>query len=71
MTFPADEGHEYISNIDAFIPIVNDEIDENIEQTFIVFIEIRQANNHDLILETGESRNYAICKIIDDDRKFA
>ena len=70
VVYPADEGQDSITQIDAFIPVMDDDIDENEEQTFIVFFEVINATNIDLIVETEESRSHAVCRIIDDDRKF-
>ncbi len=66
VTFPADEApSETIFDINVPIMIINDEIDEA-EQNFIVYFEVIDAINENLILS---ERKVTVCRIIDDDRK--
>ncbi len=67
MTFNADEGppEATIFDLDVPIRIINDSIDEA-EQNFIVYFEVIDAENEDLILS---ERRVAICRIADDDRE--
>ncbi len=66
VTFPADEApSETVFDIDVPIMIINDEIDEA-EQNFIVYFEVIDAINENLILS---EREVAVCRIVDDDRK--
>ena len=62
MTFPVDE----ISRISAFIPIVDDEINEAWKQVFVVLLQVEEAVNSDLITIT---RADSTCVIIDNDGK--
>ena len=43
MAFPSDEGGAVITNITVPIPIKDDDIDESLEQYFIVRLEILNA----------------------------
>lgn len=65
VTFPADEGATFISEIGAFIPIVDDDIDESIEQIFIAHLEVIEATNFALLNNTICST--ALCRIMDND----
>ena len=62
-TFPADELNNN-ADVSRLIPIVDDEIDEAHEQVFLIFLEVLEAINSDLITIT---RNNSIGHIIDDD----
>ena len=66
MIFPADEGINTIAEIDAFLSITNDDIDENEEQAFIVLFEVVEAVNVGLLTT---DRNLSVVRIIDNDRK--
>ena len=61
--FPADEIVN-IADVEEFIPIVDDEIDEAQEQVFIILLEVLEAVNFDLIRIT---RNTSFGRIIDND----
>ena len=63
VTFPDDETMNR-ADVQEFIPIVDDEIDEAQEQVFIIFLEILDAVNFDLITIT---RNTSFGRIIDND----
>ena len=63
MLFPADEIMN-IADVEEFIPIVDDEIDEAQEQVFIILLEVLEAVNFDLITIT---RNTSFGFIIDND----
>ncbi len=67
MIFPADEGIATIAEIDAFVSIANDDIDENEEQVFMVLFEVVQAVNVGLLTS---DRYLSVCRIIDNDRKY-
>ena len=62
-TFPADEVMN-IADLLLTIPIVDDEIDEALEQVFIIVLEVLRAVNADLITIT---RNTSFGRIIDND----
>ena len=63
MTFPADEIMN-IADVEVFIPIEDDEIDEAQEQVFIILLEVLEAVNFDLIRIT---RNTSFGRILDND----
>ncbi len=65
--FPADEDVTTIAEIDAFVSIVNDDIDENEEQVFVVLFEVLEAVGVGLLTS---DRNLSVCRIIDNDRKY-
>ena len=68
VTFPADEGEEFsINEITAGIQIIDDDIDENLKQHFVVIMEVAGAVNMDLISDTVE--NVTMCTIVDNDGK--
>ena len=62
MTFPADEIMN-IADVEVFIPIEDDEIDEA-QQVFIILLEVLEAVNFDLIRIT---RNTSFGRILDND----
>ena len=66
--FPADENQVALTDIDAFIPIVDDLIDEDIWQLFVVYIEVVSAV--DLAQVENTERNISTCRIIDNDCKY-
>ena len=66
--FPADENQVALTDIDAFIPIVDDLIDEDDEQLFVVYIQVVSAV--DLAQVQNTERNISTCRIIDNDRKY-
>lgn len=60
--FPADENEpSSVNDISAFIPIVDDDIDEAPMQTFIVLLESTNA--------VSITRGVATCNILDNDGK--
>ena len=63
VTFPADEVMN-IADVLRLIRIVDDEIDEAQEQVFIIFLEVLEAVNFDLITIT---RSTSFGRIIDND----
>ena len=63
MIFPADEIVN-IADVEKFIPIEDDEIDEAQEQVFIILLEVLEAVNFDLITIT---RSVSFGRIIDND----
>ncbi len=64
VTFPADEApSETIFDLDVPITIIDDDIDEA-EQNFIVYFEVIDAFNKNLILIR---QKVAVCRIADDD----
>ena len=63
MTFPADEIVN-IAGVEEFIRIEDDEIDEAQEQVFVIFLEVLEAVNFDLITITGST---SFGRIIDND----
>ena len=66
--FPADENQVALTDIDAFIPIVDDLIDEDIWQLFVVYIQVVSAV--DLAQVENTERNISTCRIIDNDCKY-
>ena len=68
VVFPADEFIDPVGSVDAFISVVEDDINENSEQLFVAFIEVAGAINSRLLSIT---RNVTICRIMDNDRKFS
>ena len=68
ITFPANENMlRPITEVQADVTIVDDEINEADEQQFIVFLEVVSG------IDTSHIRivqNMSICHIIDDDRKL-
>lgn len=67
MTFKADEGENVIHSKTANISITNDDINEAIEQYFVVTIDVERAENESTIVIT---RTSSLCTIVDDDRKL-
>ncbi len=66
VTFPADEApSDTVFDLDVPIMIIDDEIDEA-EQNFIVYFEVIDATDGNLILS---ERKAAVCRIADDDRE--
>ncbi len=66
VTFPADEApSDTVFDLDVPITIIDDDIDEA-EQIFIVYFEVIDAINENLMLS---ERKVAICRIVDDDRE--
>ena len=63
MTFPSDEFLN-IADVEEFIPIKDDEIDEAHEQVFIILLEVLEAVNFDLLTIT---RCTSFGRIIDND----
>ena len=68
VVFPADELIDPVGSVDAFISVVDDDINENSEQLFVVVVEAAGAINSRLLSIT---RNLTICRLMDNDRKFA
>ncbi len=66
VVFPADEGLNAATEVDAFISVVDDTIDEIEEQVFVVLLEVVNATNPRLL---DIDRNLSVCRIIDNDRK--
>jgi hypothetical protein len=64
--YPADEGVNVVQRIPAYIDVTDDDVNEAREQTFIVFLEIVDAANLDLITIT---RTNSTCVIVDNDGK--
>ena len=64
VVFPG--GETSIADVDAFISINDDEIDEADDQFFVVYLEIVNATNRLAQLE----RVISICNIVDNDREF-
>ena len=67
VVFPADRDSP-VTDIDAFIPVVDDEINERDSQLFLVFIEVINATNFTLL--ENKDQNISLCHILDDDCKF-
>ena len=66
VTFPSDEGHLPIADVPAPIMIVDDPIDEAEEQFFIVYMQIIEAVEPNMITVT---RANSTCIIVDNDGK--
>jgi hypothetical protein len=67
VTYPADEGVNVVPRIPASIDVTDDDVNEAREQTFIVFLEIVDAANLDLITIT---RTNSTCVIVDNDSEY-
>ena len=67
VVFPPDENGALIADIDAFIPIVDDDINEAASQYFVVHIELLSAVNPALIQVPRATSN---CIILDNDGKL-
>lgn len=65
VTFPADENTAVIINVPAPIPFHDDEVNEASIQYFIVYMEVIEATDINLISTT--SRNFSVCQIFDND----
>ena len=68
MVFPVDEGRAPIADVDAFISIVDDPVDEAEDQFFIAYLELVDSINPDLIMLP---RVVSRCIIVDNDRELA
>ena len=68
VVFPADQFIDPVGSVNAFISVVDDDINENSEQLFVAVIEAAGAINSRLLSIT---RNLTICRLMDNDRKFA
>ena len=68
VVFPADEDNNTVADVDAFISIVDDEINEHMEQVFVALLEVLSAVNIELLNVT--ERNLTVCRIVDNDRKY-
>ena len=66
VTFPA-SGYS-ITEIPAYINIIDDQINEADEQQFIIYLEIVSAVDSSLIKIV---RNLSFCHIIDDDCEYS
>ena len=66
MVFPADEGINATTEVDTFISVGDDTIDEIEEQVFVVLLEVVNATNPQLL---NIERDLSVCRIIDNDRK--
>ena len=64
VTYPADEGANVVPIVPASIGITDDEINEAREQTFVVFVEVVEAANLDLLTII---RDNSLCVIVDND----
>jgi hypothetical protein len=67
VTYPADEGGNVVPRIPASIGVTDDDVNEAREQIFIVFLEIIDAANYDLITI---SRTNSTCVIVDNDGEY-
>jgi hypothetical protein len=67
VVYPADEGAAPVQTVPAFIDVTDDDVNEAREQTFIVFLEIVDAANLDLITIT---RTNSTCVIVDNDSEY-
>lgn len=65
MVFPADEFGNAIGSVDAFIPVVDDDINERLDQVFIVLLEVVDAIKPVLV-----NNALATCVIFDNDRRL-
>lgn len=66
-TFAADEGSFRQTDLFTPIPIVDDEIDEDDDQVFLVQLILIDATNRDLITLDRAVSN---CIIVDNDREY-
>ena len=66
-TFPVDEGHTPVTSIELEVSIEDDNIDEADEQVFIIFLEIINATNLDVV---KINRTTSIGRIKDDESKY-
>ncbi len=65
VAFPVDEGSELVPNVTALLQVQDDNINEALEQRFIVQLEIIDAIN--LALLDNSRRNISVCSIQDND----
>ena len=66
VVFPVDEGLAPIADIDAFISVVDDDVNEAAVQFFIAYLELVDAVNSELIMLP---RVICRCLITDNDRE--
>ena len=66
MTVPAVQHDDACTLVDAFIAIVDDDVDEATQQFFVVHLEIVNAVNLSLI---SLSRTFSTCIVVDNDSK--
>ncbi len=66
MVFPADETGTQMNDIPSPVPIVDDEINEALEELFVVNLALVDSVNP---AGTDISRSVSLCRISDDDRK--
>ena len=64
ITFNPDEGN---NNILVTVPIINDDINEAVEQVFVIQLALVSSVNPHMVRFL--SRAASLCRIIDDDRK--
>ena len=66
-TFPADEFGPQINDLDAPIVIFDDEINEALEEVFIVVLTLQSSTDPGSVIITRVS---SLCRIIDNDGLF-
>ena len=64
VTFPADETGPQINDISAPIVIFDDELNEALEEIYIVVLTLESSTNPGSVIITRES---SLCRIIDND----
>ena len=67
VTFPADEGGAQINDVAAPIVIFDDEINEALQEVFIVVLSLESSTNPGNVVI---SRASSLCRIIDNDGSY-
>ena len=68
ITFPSDDGGDLISEVDVSVAIQDDDINEALEQYFILTMDVMTATDQRSI--DTQVRNSTLCSITDNDREF-
>ena len=68
ITFPSDEGGDLISEVDVSVAIQDDDINEALEQYFILTMDVMTATDQRSI--DTQVRNSTLCSITDNDREL-
>ena len=67
VTFESDEGRETDRKV-IYVPITDDEINEAIEQVFVIHLVLVSSPNPTMVQLVNHT--VSLCWIIDDDREF-
>ena len=69
ITFDADEG-DVITERSIFVPLVDDDVDEAIEENFIVLLNLLEASNLSAVNVSRPARISSVARIVDNDGTF-